>query len=240
MSSEAEPRMRKILPPILLAALTLAACDEPAPYRGPPQGSAAPAVLPAMALPAGAKAVGAETVRPQPIRWNEAEQRFELNGAPLRAEKLWTFDGSTDGFTMTGGEATLAKGPGLWVANQSGDPILRTPSALNVDGSVNTLVLVRVTRATAGGAWSGDLHYVTAAHGESAEFVALPVSGANPAVNETTILVYDMSRLRKGGADWTQSLIQQVRLDFEDQAGGEFLVRQVAITRNPNPAALGG
>jgi hypothetical protein len=68
--------------------------------------------------------------------------------------------------------------------------------------------------------------------------MAAPVQGADPAVNETAILVYDMTHLKKGGADWTQSIIQQIRMDFEDQAGGEFLVRQVAIVRNPNPAAL--
>lgn len=225
--------MRTIFLPIAaLGALIVAACDEPAPYRGPP----VPAALTPTAPPA--KMLGPAIERAQPIRWNENEGRFELRGQPIRTAKLWTFDGSTDGFTMTGGEASLPKGPGLWVAEQSSDPILRSPSGLNVEGSVNTLVLVRVTRASAGGAWSGAMHYVTAAHGESAEFMALPVQGADPAVNETTILVYDMTRLKRGGADWTQSIIQQVRLDLEDQAGGEFLIRQVAIARNPDSAAL--
>lgn len=218
--------MRKfILTIAALGGLILSGCDQPAPYRGPQEVVAAPA-----------KPEGPPTERKQPFRWNEAESRFEFKGQPLRTEKLWTFDGSTDGFTMTGGQASLAKGPGLWVTEQSTDPILRSPSDLKVDGSLNTLVLVRVTRATAGGAWSGAMHYVTAAHGESADFMALPVQGADPAVNETTILVYDMARLRVGGADWTQSVIQQIRLDLEDQAGGEFLIRQVAITRNPEGA----
>lgn len=223
----------KFLPVAAIGALIVAACDEPAPYRGPPVAAVA------QTPPApGAKILGPAVNRPQPIRWNETEGRFELDGQTLRAVKLWTFDGSTDGFTMTGGEVSLPKGPGLWVAEQSTDPILRSPSGLDVDGSINTLVLVRVTRASAGGAWSGALHYVTAAHGESAAFMALPVQGANPAVNETTILVYDMTRLVNGGSDWEQSIIQQIRIDLEDQAGGEFLVRQVAIARNPNPAAF--
>lgn len=209
-----------------VAAALLAACDQPAPPRHRPSPAAAAAPAPPPAEHA------------QAIRWNEIEQTFELHGEPLKAAKLWTFDGSTDGFVLSGGEAGLAPGSGLKVVEQAADPILRSPSGLNVDGAMHSLVLVRLTRAAAGEAWSGAMHYTTADHGESAAFMAAPVLGTNPAVNETTILVYDMTQLAQGGADWTQSIIDQLRFDFEDQPGGEFLVRQVAITNNPTPGAL--
>ena len=70
------------------------------------------------------------------------------------------------------------------------------------------------------------------------QILQLGFQGEDPAVNETTILVYDMANLKKGGQDWIHSVIDQVRFDFEDQPGGEFLVRQVAIANNPDPAAI--
>nr|MEA2799634.1 hypothetical protein [Phenylobacterium sp.] len=42
-----------------------------------------------------------------------------------------------------------------------------------------------------------------------------------------------------GGPDWTQSNIDQIRFDVEDKPGGAFVIRQVAIAENPDPAALG-
>jgi hypothetical protein len=216
------------LPILAIGALTLAACEGPIRARSP--ASAEPAKVAPDGPPPAERA--------QPVRWNETEERFELNGQPLRAAKLWTFDGSTDGFVVTGGEVALTNGSGLSVVQRDPDPILRSPSGLNVDGSVNTLVLVRLTRAATGQAWSGALHYTTEGHGESAGFMALPVQGADPAINETTILVYDMTRLKRGGEDWTQSVIDQLRFDLEDMPGGEFLVRQVAITNNPAPEML--
>lgn len=213
-----------------LAAL-LASCDEPAPPRGP--------LAKAQAEAAAARAATTPAAeRKQPIRWNETSAAFEFRGQPLKAAKLWTFDGATDGFVMTGGEAGLSEKSGLQVVETAPDPILRSPSGLNIDGSVNTLVIVRLTRAAEGQSWSGVVHYATANHGESAEFMAQPLLGSAPAINETVILVYDMARLKRGGADWTQSIINQLRFDFEDLPGGEFLVRQVAVAANPDPAAL--
>ncbi|MFN3521885.1 MAG: hypothetical protein ACK4YQ_06525 [Phenylobacterium sp.] len=222
----------QILPALAAGvALLLAGCDSAG------QRSADVAAEPARLAPDGPP----PAERVQPIRWNETEERFELNGQPLKAAKLWTFDDSTEGFVVAGGEAGLTSGSGLSVILQQPDPILRTPSGLNVDGSVNTLVLVRLTRAAPGDLWSGAVHYTTEGHGESADYIAMPIQGADPAVNETTILVYDMSKLKRGGDDWTRSVIDQIRFDFEDAPGGEFLVRQVAIARDPAaPAAAEG
>jgi len=217
------------LPALAISAALLGACDGVASRNDrPPAQPVRVAQAAAISTPV--------SERSQPFRWNETAREFEYEGQPLKAAKLWTFDDSTEGFVVAGGDARLTSGSGLSVVQSEPDPILRSPSGLNVNGSVNTLVLVRLTRAAPGKAWAADVHYTTASHGESASFVAKPIQGANPAVNETTVLVYDMAHLKKGGPDWTQSIIDQVRFDFEDAPGGEFLVRQVAIARLPSSA----
>ena len=219
-----------IAPALAISAALLGGCDDLA------ARNAQPPVEPARVAQQGLSAAPAME-HPQPIRWNETAETFEFEGQPLKAARLWTFDRSTEGFVVTGGSAGLTRGSGLSVVERAPDPILRTPSGLDLDGSTNTLVIVRLTRAAPGQAWAADVHYTTAEHGESAQYVAKPIQGTNPAVNETTVLVYDMSQLKRGGADWTRSVIDQVRFDFEDAPGGEFLIRQVAIAQKP-PAGL--
>lgn len=175
--------------------------------------------------------------RPGPVRWNAATGGFELNGKPLRTVKLWTFDGSTEGFTAVGSKITPAPGQGIEI--DVADPTIRSPRGLNVPGGQYPLVLVRLTRIAPASVWDGALYYTTAGHPESIGFFGKPVSGANPKVGETTTLVYDMSRQTVGGPDWMQSTIDQIRIDLEDQPGGVFLVRQIAMANDPDPAALG-
>lgn len=165
--------------------------------------------------------------RPAPIAWNGETGGFELAGKPLRTVKLWTFDGSTEGFTALKSEVLPAEGPGLHVRLR--DPTLRSPRGLGIDGSVYSLVLVRLTRLKPGGGWDGALYYSTTLHGESGQFVGKPLQGADPAVAETTLLIYDMRRPVVGGEDWKTATIEQIRLDLEDRPGGEFLIHQVAI-----------
>jgi hypothetical protein len=212
----------KRLPWIGLAlALALAACGRPTDIAKPP--AAAPA--------------GPLVERAGPIRWNAASGGFELGGKPLKTVKLWTFDGSTEGFTPVGSKVSPAPGSGLSMI--VADPTLRSPKGLNVPGGQFPLVLVRLTRTAPATSWDGALYYSTAQHGEGIGFFGKPVSGADPAVGETTTLVYDMSRQAAGNPDWVQSTIDQIRLDLEDRAGGGFLIRQIAIAENPDPAAIG-
>jgi len=175
--------------------------------------------------------------RPGPVTWNAATGGFELNSKPLKTSKLWTFDGSTEGFTGVNSKVTPAPGQGLAVVMV--DPTIRSPKGLNVPGGQYPLVLVRLTRTAPGTLWDGALYYATAAHGEAIEFLGKPLWGANPKVGETTTLVYDMGHQVVGGADWTQSNIDQIRFDVEDKPGGAFVIRQIAIAENPDPAALG-
>jgi hypothetical protein len=189
-----------------------------------------------VAKPAAATSAAPTVERAGPMTWNAATSRFELAGKPLKTIKLWTFDGSTEGFTPVGSKVSPAPGSGLSV--MIADPTLRSPKGLNVPGGQYPLVLVRLTRVTAASAWDGALYYSTPSHGEGIGFLGKPLSGANPAVGETTTLVYDMSRQAIGGPDWTQSTIDQIRFDIEDRPGGAFLIRQIAIAENPDPAAL--
>lgn len=204
----------------VVLALTLAACG-----KSPDSGNTPPAP-------------SVPTVeRPGPVRWNMASGGFELNGKPLKAVKLWTFDGSTEGYTGVGSKVIPAVGSGVSVT--IADPILRSPKGLNVPGGQYPLVLVRLTRIAPAVAWDGALYYATAGHTESISYLGKPMSGANPAVGETTTLVYDMAHQTLGGPDWVQSTIDQIRLDLEDRPGGAFLIRQIAIAENPDPAVLG-
>ena len=176
------------------------------------------------------------TERTGPVRWNAATGGFELAGKPLKSVKLWTFDGSTDGFTPVKSQVSPAPDQGLAV--KMVDPTLRSPKGLNVPGGQFPLVLVRLTRTAAGEAWDGALYYSTAGHSEEIKFLGKPLDNTSPAVNETVTLVYDMSRQAIGAPDWSQSTIDQIRLDIEDKAGGGFVVHQIAITDNPDPASL--
>jgi hypothetical protein len=205
----------------LVITAALAACGRPTDVTKP-----APATL-----------AGPTVERAEPIKWNATTGAFELAGKPLKTVKLWTFDGSTEGFTAMGSKVAPVAGSGISVT--IADPTIRSPKGLNVPGGQYPLVLVRLTRFAAAPAWDGALYYSTAAHGEGIGYLGKPLLGANPAVGETTILVYDMSRQAIGAPDWMQSTIDQIRFDIEDRPGGAFLIRQVAIAENPDPAAFG-
>ncbi|MBS0361382.1 MAG: hypothetical protein JSR98_08375 [Proteobacteria bacterium] len=187
-------------------------------------------------MKAQAPAESAAPDRPGPAQWNAASGAFTLNGKPVTAVKLWTFDGSTDGFTTARSQITPAAVQGATMTVV--DPILRSPKGLNVPGGRYNLVLIRLTRLAPGALWDGALHYTTGTHGEEAGYFGKPVAGADPKVGETTTLVYDMAHQKRGGPDWTSSTIDQIRLDIEDKPGGVFVIRQVAIAEDPDPAAM--
>jgi hypothetical protein len=209
---------------VVSLGLMLTACDQPAPW--------------ARAATAPAQTLVAAKPRAQAIMWNDDKDAFEIAGRPLKAGRLWTFDGSTEGFVLTGGAALPGAPVGLEIQNERADPMLRSPTGLDLDGRRFSLVLVRMTRTRLGAAWDGAIFYRTTNHGESGDFQAKPIDGADPALNETVVVVYDMSRLKSGGDDWKTSQIDQIRLDTDDQAGGGFVIHQIAVTENPGPETL--
>ena len=215
-----------------VAVLGLSACDRPAPWARTPS-PASPSALTQTAQQAP------PVVRSQAIRWDGPQGQFELNGQPLKAGRIWTFDGSTEGFVPVGGDAIPAVPTGLRLTNTASDPVLRSPKALELNGGRYSLVLVRLTRVRASKSWDGTLYYSTLAHPEAIGFHSRPIFGGNPLANETMILVFDMAHPKSGGGDWTGSLIDQIRLDTDDTAGGEFVIHQIAISQNPGLAALG-
>jgi hypothetical protein len=204
---------------LAVVAAVLASCHRPA---GKDRAATAP--------------VAAGPERASPVHWNATTGGFEFNGRAIKTVKLWTFDGSTDGFTGMGSKITPAAGQGIAVA--IADPTIRSPKGLNVPGAQYPVVLVRLTRTAAASGWDGALYYSTAAHGEAISYLGKPTSGADPHVGETTTLIYDMSHQALGGPDWTQSTIDQIRFDLEDKAGGAFVIRQIAIAEPLDPTAF--
>lgn len=218
--------MRKSPLPIaalLAGVLVLSACDRPAPTGQ--KAAEAPA----------AKVRPARTA--EPITWDPARKAFVLNGEPLKATALWTFESGTDGFEGAGATLAARPGGGLDVKGDLFDSIVRFPKGLSVKGAQANTVLVRVTRNQDTARWDGSLFWSTAQHGEAAGFATKPVRGADPAVGETTLMVYDLANPRKGGDDWVKSVITGLRLDLDDDAGGAFTIHQVAIVNVPGGAA---
>ena len=210
---------------ILLAgsALTLASCDQPKP--------AAPA---APEAPAG-KVRPARTA--EPISWDPARKAFVLNGEALKPKALWTFEAGTDGFEAAGATLSARPGGGMDVKGNVFDSVVRFPKDVSIKGAEANTVLVRISRNQDTARWDGTLFWKTAQHGEAAAFGTKPVRGADPAVGETTVMVYDMANPRKGGDDWVKSVITGLRLDLDDDVGGDFTVHQVAIVNIPGGAA---
>lgn len=212
--------MRRLVLPLACAVLALAGCERP-------EKTAAPA--PAAQEPAARE-------RAEPVSWDAGFGAFWYNDAPLNAARLWNFDNGLQGFS---GSADLSRDiDGTMLTNRLPDSVIRSPSGLTIDGSRFTLVLVRLTRLSEAPPWDGALTWSTAEHPEAAAFHTKPFLGDAPEVNETVILAYDMANPKRGGDDWTTSLIDQIRIDTDDGAGSRFLLRQIAIVENPDPETL--
>jgi hypothetical protein len=201
------------------SALALASCDQPK--------TAAPA---ASESPAG-------KVRPprapEPISWNPELKAFVLDGKPLATAALWTFESGPEGFQGAGAEITPRAGGGVDVVGKVFDPIVRSPADLAIKGADYNTVLVRISRSKDTARWDGTLFWITESHGEKAGLETRPVRGGDPAVGETTLMVYDLAKPILGGDDWLKSTIKGLRLDLDDDAGGEFTLYQVAIVNVP-------
>jgi hypothetical protein len=205
----------------LAVVLALAGCDgKPASGPAPSPGSAVP-VDPSLPYE-----------RVEPIAWNAAQGAFTFEGKPMTAGRIWRFEDGPQGF---GGTVNIAFSPidGTHLSNDIFDAQLRSPNGLALDGARFNMVLVRLSRLANGPPWDGSLFWITNAHDASDGFHTKPFLGADPGPNETVILAYDLTRPRHGGSDWQQSVIQQLRLDTDDGAGGKFLLREIAVVQNP-------
>lgn len=212
----------------LAAALLLAGCDKPAQDKAGKTDANAPAASLAKKRPARVA---------EPIQWDDAQKTFVKNGQALETAKLWTFATSTEAFVGAGATLSVAPGGGLKVVGTLFDSIVRSPKGLDVDGSSYNTILVRVERVKDTARWDGTIFWTTGAHAESASYMVGPIRGADPAVGETTTMVYNMTKPFKGGDDWTTSTINSLRLDLDDDAGGEFIIHQIAIVNVPGGTA---
>jgi len=213
---------------VAAACLIVAACDKP---KGAPADPVTPAPVTEPARPA--------PVRPaEPVKWDESSGRFTVDGTVLKTAHLWRFDGSTEGFAAASAQIEPARGGGLRVVEQAIDTIVRSPQNLAIEGGRYNGVVVRLTREKEASKWDGALFFTTPAHGETAGFFGKPLRGADPVAGETTVMVYDMAKLRKGGGDWTASTITGLRLDLDDQPGGQFVIHQIAVVALPASATL--
>jgi len=204
---------------LVAGILALSACDQPRPTGKSASDAATEQVRPPR--------------DPEPIAWDTASNTFVLNGKPLKTAKLWTFETGTDGFEGSGSTLAARPGGGLDVTGAVFDPIVRSPKDLSVKGAETNAVLVRLTRNKGAGRWDGSLFWTTLEHGEAAGFATKPIRGENPAIGETTLMVYDLSNPKKGGDDWVKSVITGLRLDLDDDAGGAFTIHQIAIVSLP-------
>ncbi len=195
--------MRLVILP-LSAFLAIGACDKP----NVPRANAA-AELPS-------------------ITWDSQNQRFVSDGTPLDVVKLWHFGSDAEGFT--GMNVSMAPvNEGLEVRATGDDPAIRTPANLNVSGQNATLVLVRLTRVASAQSWDGSLYFSTSRVGESARRRASPANNDPPRLGEDQLVVYDMANPSPAARAWRRSTIDQIRFDLDNQAGGAFIIHEVAI-----------
>jgi hypothetical protein len=201
--------MSKVFAAAALAASLLAACDKP---NGPEPARDWSAL----------------------VAWNETDGRFYVDGRPAGVVQSWDFRRGAAGFETVNAAQRPEAGQGLVIASTAPDPILRTPAVLHVSGKDAPLVVVRLTRTKATEAWDGALYYSTKRHGETPDFMAYPARGSPPAAGSPALLVYDLGKPRVGGDDWTRSTIEQIRVDLDAGPGGEVVVHQIALIREPN------
>ena len=141
---------------------------------------------------------------------------------------LWHFDGALDGWYGQGASITLGAGF-VTISSIGNDPQLISAAGLAIEGSAYTRIRVSITRR-GGSGWDGQLFYSTKDHGFAGSYRKVI---ANPAlaVGASTILEWDMANLTSGGADWTSSIIDRVRIDFGSMASDVFEVDWIAIGR---------
>jgi hypothetical protein len=199
-------------------ALALASCSQPA------------TTVTQQPAPDSTYQMDPHAAKAPPVSWDDRLGAFVQNGKPLAAGRLWRFARSTDGFAAPGTIAAAAPGGGLTIQNKLYGAFVRTPDNLGLDGRRYSTILVRITRTAAGSQWDPIVYYTTKSHSETENFKAKLFRGHNPAVGETTVLVYDMRHLAVGGADWVGSKIRQVRFQTDDQPGGAFTLDEIAIT----------
>lgn len=162
------------------------------------------------------------------ITWDSQNQRYLSDGVPLDTVKLWRFGSDAGGFS--GMNVSMAPvNEGLEVRATGSDPAIRTPADLNISGENATLVVVRLTRVAQAQSWDGSLYFSTSRDGESGSRRASPVNNDPPRLGEDQLVVYDLANPSSASRAWRRSTIAQIRFDLDNEAGGAFIIHEVAI-----------
>lgn len=138
-----------------------------------------------------------------------------------RPAALWQFTSTTHSFTAVNGTLS-AIGTALRFTQTAAAMSLYTPNffgspLLSICGSRARYVRARMRRNSGAGTVAVNLYYRTALHGESANTRGI-ASAWTVANGVWDIREWDMNDLANGGADWQQSVIQGIRIDFTTSA----------------------
>lgn len=79
------------------------------------------------------------------------------------------------------------------------------------------------------------LYYTTANHTETINFSGLPSNAKPLAQGERRKLVYDMANQTRGGPDWSQSEISQIRFDLPRGPNAAYIVRSIKVCHKIDP-----
>ncbi|HEY9235122.1 MAG TPA: hypothetical protein VIP08_08820 [Phenylobacterium sp.] len=167
------------------------------------------------------------------VEWDDAVRTFRFDGEQAEVIRLWDLARDPSGVEVLNALGGIRPGDGLAIYGTMPDPGLRTDGAVGVRGAEGGLLVVRLTRLKDAGPWDGSMFYSTAKHGESARFTNRPLRTEPPRPGRTTILVYDMSAAPVGARDWRKSVIKRLRVDLDANGGGEVVVHQIALVREP-------
>lgn len=148
------------------------------------------------------------------------------NLEPLESTEYWPFNNSLDGFEAQTGTANITTGPtAITLTNEATTGILRTPTALNIQGVDDYIVVTRIRCTSHTLTGNNFTIYYDATgpntHGESGLYQKR-LSNITMQQNEWKVLLFDMRDLTAGGTDWVDSVINRVRLDIAAPIGYVF------------------
>jgi hypothetical protein len=154
---------------------------------------------------------------------NDSKQK-----AAFDTSLVYNFE-SVEGWTASGCNINATYGA-LTVTSTGTNPIIYSPNGVSITGSVNRYIRARMRR-TAGSGWDGTLYYTTAAGHGFSESYRKTLSAPLAALNEWTVVEWDMHALTAGGTDWRDNTITRIRLDLGNTASDVFEIDWVAVGR---------
>lgn len=144
-----------------------------------------------------------------------------------KAAERWRFRGTADGWSPNA-NATLTTTPNGLILNEVVADANISITGLAIDGATHRYVILDLERVAFGsvGTWQGVLRYATSGHGFSLSFYKVI---ENIGLGERRLQVLDMHALTVGGTDWQTNEITQLRVDLDDDAGGQFVIHGIHV-----------